>query len=180
MAARLSTLRVGSPLSPVFFFLRFLVLTSVGGWVDLRVIYNAAGRIRQIRKIHLIGTQFRDLPVCSIVPQPLRYSLQIWIRYKLLAKISTYISWWKISQQTKKNSIWWIHLEQRPRHSSSCYSLASHRGGPDSTPGLVMWDLWWTKWRWGRFSPSTSVSLANLFSTNFSIITITYHMGLVQ
>jgi hypothetical protein len=26
------------------------------------------------------------------------------------------------------------------------------------TRGLVMWDLCWTKWRWGRFSPSTSVS----------------------
>jgi hypothetical protein len=31
-----------------------------------------------------------------------------------------------------------------------------------SSPGLVMWDLWWTKWRWGRFSLSTSVSPANL------------------
>jgi hypothetical protein len=28
--------------------------------------------------------------------------------------------------------------------------------------------LWWTKWRWGRFSPSTSVSPANLYSTNCS------------
>jgi hypothetical protein len=47
--------------------------------------------------------------------------------------------------------------------------------------GLVMWDLWWTKWRWGRFSPSTSVSPTNLRSTNFfSTITITYHPGLVQ
>jgi hypothetical protein len=43
-----------------------------------------------------------------------------------------------------------------------------------------MWDLWWTKWSWGRFSPSTSVSPANLHSTNFSTITITYHPGLVQ
>jgi hypothetical protein len=43
-----------------------------------------------------------------------------------------------------------------------------------------MWNLWWIKWRWGRFSPSTSVSLANLYSTNFSTITITYHPGLVQ
>jgi hypothetical protein len=43
-----------------------------------------------------------------------------------------------------------------------------------------MWDLWWTKWRWGRFSPSTSVFLANFYSINFSIITITYHLGLVQ
>jgi hypothetical protein len=33
---------------------------------------------------------------------------------------------------------------------------------------------------WGRFSPSTSVSPANLYSTNFSTITITYHPGLVQ
>jgi hypothetical protein len=28
-----------------------------------------------------------------------------------------------------------------------------------------MWDLWWTKWRWGRFSPSTSVSPATHCST---------------
>jgi hypothetical protein len=32
--------------------------------------------------------------------------------------------------------------------------------------------LWWTKWRRGRFSPSTSVSPA-IHSTNFSILTIT-------
>jgi hypothetical protein len=35
-----------------------------------------------------------------------------------------------------------------------------------SSPGLVMWDLWWTKWRRSRFSPSTSVPTANLHSTN--------------
>jgi hypothetical protein len=38
--------------------------------------------------------------------------------------------------------------------------------------GLFMWDLWWTKWHQGRFSPSTSVSRANLYSTNCSTITI--------
>jgi hypothetical protein len=32
----------------------------------------------------------------------------------------------------------------------------------------------------GRYSQSTSVSPANLHSTNFSTITITYHLGLVQ
>jgi hypothetical protein len=36
------------------------------------------------------------------------------------------------------------------------------------------------KWGWGRFSPSTSVYPANLHSTNFSTITLTYHPGLVQ
>jgi hypothetical protein len=35
-----------------------------------------------------------------------------------------------------------------------------------------MWGLWWTKRHCGRFSPSTSVSLAN-HSTNFSIIITT-------
>jgi hypothetical protein len=49
-----------------------------------------------------------------------------------------------------------------------------------SSPGLVMWDLWWTKWRWGWFSPSTSVSPANLHSTNCSTITLIYHLGFVQ
>jgi hypothetical protein len=47
-----------------------------------------------------------------------------------------------------------------------------HRGGPGSIPGLVKWDLWWTKWRRGRFSPSTSDSPA-IHSTKFSILTIT-------
>jgi hypothetical protein len=36
-----------------------------------------------------------------------------------------------------------------------------------------LWGLRCTKRHWGRFSPSTSVSLANHHSTNFSIIIIT-------
>jgi hypothetical protein len=44
----------------------------------------------------------------------------------------------------------------------------SHRGGPGSKPGLGVWDLWWTKWRYGRFSPNTSVSPAYFYYTNFS------------
>jgi hypothetical protein len=35
-----------------------------------------------------------------------------------------------------------------------------------------MWDLSSTKWHWGRFSQSTSVSPANSQSTNCSTITI--------
>jgi hypothetical protein len=45
----------------------------------------------------------------------------------------------------------------------------SHRGGPASVPGQVMWDFWWTKSDWGRFSPSASVSPANSHSTNWPI-----------
>jgi hypothetical protein len=39
--------------------------------------------------------------------------------------------------------------------------------------GQGMWGLWWTTRQWGSFSPSTSVSLANHHSINFSIIIIT-------
>jgi hypothetical protein len=45
-----------------------------------------------------------------------------------------------------------------------------------------MWDLWWTKWHWGRFSPSTS-ALPATHSTECSthiIIIIHHHLGLVH
>jgi hypothetical protein len=32
-----------------------------------------AGKIRPTEKIHLIGTRYRDLPACSIVPQDKKY-----------------------------------------------------------------------------------------------------------
>jgi hypothetical protein len=35
-----------------------------------------------------------------------------------------------------------------------------------------MWDLWWTKWHGGRFSPSTLVSPANSHSTTYSTLII--------
>jgi hypothetical protein len=49
-----------------------------------------------------------------------------------------------------------------------------------SSQGLVMWDLWWTKWRWGRVSPSTSVSPANLHFSSCATIILIHHLGLVQ
>jgi hypothetical protein len=44
-------------------------------------------------------------------------------------------------------------------------------------PSQVMWDLWWTKWYWGRFSPSASVSPANHHSAKYSMLI--YHPRLV-
>jgi hypothetical protein len=77
-----------------------------------------------------------------------------------------------MSDETSNNT-WHV----RPCCNSSGYSLASQRGGPSSSPVLDMWELWWRKWNWGRFSPSTSVSPAKLHSTNCSTITIIYHQG---
>jgi hypothetical protein len=45
-----------------------------------------------------------------------------------------------------------------PCHSSGGQLPAFHCGGPGSSPGQITWDLFWTKWYLGRFSPSTSVS----------------------
>jgi hypothetical protein len=48
---------------------RFLILISVRGWVDPNW------------KIHLIGTRTRDLPGCSIMPQPTTLSrAPMWIK----------------------------------------------------------------------------------------------------
>jgi hypothetical protein len=51
---------------------------------------------------------------------------------------------------------------------------SEHSGYPYFALGSGKWDSWWTKWRRGRFSPSTSVSPAKtVHSTNF-IITFTW------
>jgi hypothetical protein len=59
-------------------------------------------------------------------------------------------------------------------HSSAGYSPASHCGCPCSNPGHLMCDMWWTKWHWGRFPPSTSVYPANSHSTDCSTLIIIY------
>jgi hypothetical protein len=65
MVMRLSALRPGRPLPRG----RILVLISVRGSVDPSAVVLLEG-LGQLKKIHLIGTRPRDLPACSMVPQP--------------------------------------------------------------------------------------------------------------
>jgi hypothetical protein len=74
-------------------------------------------------------------------------------------------------------SMCWVFGRAIAQAVSRWLPTAAARG---SSPGLVMWDLWWTKWRRGRFSPRTSVSPANLYSTNCPIIILIYHLRFVQ
>jgi hypothetical protein len=68
MAVRLSGLRAGRALSPPPPGI-FLVLISVWGGVDPRAIVRLE-ELGQLKKSTSSGFETRDLPVCSIVPQP--------------------------------------------------------------------------------------------------------------
>jgi hypothetical protein len=48
-------------------------------------------------------------------------------------------------------------------------------GGPGSSPGQVMWDLWWTKWHWDRFSSNTLVSSTK--SNSINMLHIHHHLS---
>jgi hypothetical protein len=65
MAVRLSTLRAGRALPP-----SNLPGTHFCYRLSRPQGHSAAGRIRLIEKIHLIGIRTRDLPACGILPQP--------------------------------------------------------------------------------------------------------------
>jgi hypothetical protein len=68
MALRLSALHAGPAV--IYPPGRFLVLISVKGWVDPRAIVRLEG-LGQLKKSNdFIGIRIRDLPACSIVPQP--------------------------------------------------------------------------------------------------------------
>jgi hypothetical protein len=66
-------------------------------------------------------------------------------------------------------------LQGRALRSSGGWSP----GDPASSPGRIVPRLRWTKWKWGRFSPSTPVFSANR-STDYSTLIFFNHPVLVQ
>jgi hypothetical protein len=79
MAMRLSTIGVGRSLA----LGRFLVLTSVRGRVDPRVIVRLEGLGKLKISNDFIGNRTRDLPAGSIVPEPRALSPKLCVlKYK--------------------------------------------------------------------------------------------------
>jgi hypothetical protein len=72
---------------------------------------------------------------------------------------------------------WWNWLVESNLWEGCVVAQAVSRWLPTATVRVrvraTCGGLWWTKRHWCRFSPSTSVSLANHHFTNFSIIMIT-------
>jgi hypothetical protein len=74
MAVRLSAIRAGRLYLPG----KFVVLISVSGWIDPRVIMRLEGLGKLKKSNDFIGNWTRDLSPCSIVPPPPDLKGMIW------------------------------------------------------------------------------------------------------
>jgi hypothetical protein len=66
MAVRLSALRAGHALPRE----NLPVVVSVRDWVNIRAMVRLEGLRKFKKNYYLIGTRARDLPACSIAPEP--------------------------------------------------------------------------------------------------------------
>jgi hypothetical protein len=117
MAVRLSALSAGRPLPPG----RFLVVISVRRWVNPRAIVRLEGLGKLKKSNDVIRNGTRDLPACSIVPQPTALLRSHWVA---LCRHSFALIDIRVS-----NFVLNIQLP------------VFHRGGPGSNPSLVMWNF---------------------------------------
>jgi hypothetical protein len=98
MALRLSALRAGRPLPP-----RKIPSTHFSYRLSRPQAHGEAGMIRSIKVTDLIGTRTRDLPACSIVPQPttLPRALSFTFTFKILSVIIRSIEIYVVSDEQK-------------------------------------------------------------------------------
>jgi hypothetical protein len=120
----------------------------IGGWVGFRTYLDDVETSRPSSQWPVaIPTALRGIAPKRLPPLP---STSFQIRYVIFLLI------------------WPCHIVQAV---SSWLLTAAARV---STLGQIIWDLWWTKWQWGRYSQSTSVSSASSHYTDCPTLIIIY------
>jgi hypothetical protein len=100
MTVRLSALSAGRPLPPG----RFLVLISVRA-VDPRAIVRLEEWNQLKKSSDLIGNRTRDLPACSIAPQPTTLPLApTFDRYKIKSPTTVFLIGYYFNTEFRQNS----------------------------------------------------------------------------
>jgi hypothetical protein len=127
-----------------------------------------AGRPRRAQGRHVIATRLIDYEysVMLIIIQDIRRDSTV----KILSQ------WWNYQIHT-------TGIKASTKFGSAIAQEVS-RWIPTAAARLPAgikscWICGGTKWRWGRFSPRTSVSPANLYSTKFFTLTITAGAGTI-
>jgi hypothetical protein len=83
---------------------------------------------------------------------PLLHKLRQVLYYKFM-----FTAWHCVRKHKLFPCCFIVSVTCRLCHGSGGLSLASDHRGPGSILGQSMWDLWWTKWHWDRFSQRISV-----------------------
>jgi hypothetical protein len=121
---------------PLFTLRKFMVLISVGGWVDPRAIVRLEG-LDKLKKSTSSGTRTSNLPACNVVPQQTTLPLLSKIKWSL---IQSRLCLLQCRHEPERRLFqWFVRLFNDALSSSECTAS-------NDTIIIIMW-----KWFWPNF-----------------------------